>query len=91
VPAEQRVREAMKLAEAVCKDGEIALEELSSGSRRGAVAEVRSLLARQLVTKSGIPQAKALKQAGSKLCLASPSNCTTISAIFAVRWDRDDV
>jgi hypothetical protein len=70
----------MKLAEAVCKDGEIALEEVSSGSDSGTVDEARSFLVRRLVTKVGPSRAEAarlpelttpatartLKRAGSK-------------------------
>lgn len=77
---ERRVHEAMKLVEAVCKERDVSREELSSGSRRGAVARVRALLAGRLVRELGIPQAeaarllgvttpaiaKALKRAGSK-------------------------
>ncbi len=44
VPSERRPHEAMKLVEVVCQDGEVSLEEPSSGSRRGPVADVGSLL-----------------------------------------------
>jgi len=64
LPAEQRAHEAMKLVEAVCKDGDVSREELRSGSRRGPVARVRAFLAGRLVRKLGIPQAEAARLLG---------------------------
>lgn len=64
LPSERRAHEAMKLIETVCKDVEVSREELISGSRRGPVAQARSLLARRLVRELGIPQAEAARLLG---------------------------
>jgi hypothetical protein len=64
LPSERRVHEAMKLVEAVCKDRDVSSEELGSGSRRGPVAQARSLLAGRLVRELRIPQAEAARLLG---------------------------
>jgi hypothetical protein len=64
LPSDRRVHEAIKLVETVCRKGDVSRKELSSGSRRGPVAEARARLAGRLVRELGIPQAEAARLLG---------------------------
>jgi len=64
LPSERRVQGAMKLVETVCKSRDVSREELSSGSRRGPVAQARAFLAGRLVRELGVPQAEAARLLG---------------------------
>jgi len=60
----QRLEQATKLVDTVCKAEKISLEAIKSGSRRKAVSKVRSHLARQLVEKHGLSLTEAGRQLG---------------------------
>jgi hypothetical protein len=62
-PAERRKRIETILKEA-CRKGNIALEEVQMGSRRGRVPQVRSAIAQELVKKLGMPLAEAARLLG---------------------------
>jgi REP element-mobilizing transposase RayT len=62
------VRERKKMIEQViaegCRKGKVSVAELRSGSRRGAVSEVRAQIATALVEEYGIPMAEVARQIG---------------------------
>jgi len=62
------VRERKKMIEQViaegCRKGKVSVPELRSGSRRGAVSEVRAQIATALVEEYGVPMAEVARQVG---------------------------
>jgi putative transposase len=59
-----RSKGVQKLIEATCKKEGISLQEIQMGSRRGAIARVRSQVALKLVQELGIPLAEIARQLG---------------------------
>jgi len=59
-----RSKGVQELIETTCKKEGISLQEMQMGSRRGAIAKVRSHLALKLVQELGIPLAEIARQLG---------------------------
>jgi len=57
LPMDRRLAEAKGMLEKVCRNEDVSLEELRSGSRRGTVSTTRKHLVQRLVRELGLSQA----------------------------------
>lgn len=80
VPLEKRLREARSHIDVICNREGISVEELSQGSRRRGVSQLRLQIARHLVFRLGLSLAEAARLLGistSGICKAlEPGRCT---------------
>ena len=62
--ASERKRKAIQIISGICKEEDINMKELQSGSRRRFISEARSRIAQQLVVVHGVPMAQAARELG---------------------------
>jgi putative transposase len=64
LPMNRRLEDAKGIIEDVCREENVSLKELRSGSRRGPVSTIRKHLVRRLVIEHGLPQADVARLLG---------------------------